>query len=76
MFGKLKRFIAREIDGRAVVRVVAAAIVLAVAMAIAFFGTRSFRRDDLEIATSILVIFVLVYGIYAALNAAPPDRSD
>ena len=76
MFEKVKRFLAREIDGWALVKVVASTIVLAAALAIAWLGTPSAHRDDLEIVTSILVICVLVYGIYAALNAAPPDRTD
>jgi hypothetical protein len=75
MFEGSKRFIAREIDAPAFVRTLAAAIVLASALAIAFIGSRSPYRHDLEIAASILVGCVLVYGIYAALNAEPPERS-
>lgn len=74
MFGALGRFLAGEIDFRVLVRAVAVAIVLAVAAIIAFLSYGSRHRDDLEIATSILVIGVLVYGIYTALNAEAPDR--
>jgi len=76
MFGALGRFLAGEIDSRVLVRAVAVAIVLAAAAIIAFLSYGSRYRDDLEIATSVLVIGVLVYGIYSALNAEAPDRAD
>ena len=76
MFRAVGRFLAAEIDLRVLVRALAVAFVLAVAAIIAFLGIGSPRRDDLEVVTSILVIGVLVYGIYAALTAEPPDRAD
>ncbi len=76
MFGAFGRLLAAEIDLRVLIRALAVAIVLAVAAIIAYVGRTSPYRDDLEVATSILVIGVLVYGIYAALNAEPPDKPD
>jgi uncharacterized membrane protein YfcA len=76
MLGTFGRFLAREIDLRALVRVMAVAVVLVVAAIVAALGRTSMHRDDLEVVTSILVIAVLVYGIYAALNAEPPDKPD
>lgn len=76
MFGAFGRFLAREIDLRVLVRVVAVAIVIVAAAIVAALGRTSSHRDDLEVVTSILVIAALVYGIYAALNAEPPDRPD
>ena len=76
MFRALGRFLAGEIDSHLLVRAVAVAIVLAVAAILAFLSNGSRHRDDLEIATSILVIGVLVYGIYAALTAEAPDRAN
>ena len=76
MFRALGRFLAGEIDFGVLVRAVAAAIVLAVAAILAVLSYASRHRDDLEIATSILVIGVLVYGIYAALNAEAPDKAN
>ena len=74
MFRALGRFLAGEIDLDVLVRAVAVAIVLAVAAILAFLSYGSRHRDDLEIATSILVIATLVYGIYAALTAEAPDN--
>ena len=76
MFGSVRRLLAREIDFRVAVRALAAAVVLAVAAIIAYVGSTSRHRNDLEIATSILVIGVLAYGIYAALTAEPPERDE
>ena len=75
MFETVKQFLVREIDGPAFVRTLAAAIVVTVALAIGLMGSHSRHRDDLEIAASILVGGVLIYGIYLALNAEPPDRA-
>jgi hypothetical protein len=74
MFRALGRFLAGEIDFRVLIRALAVAIVLAVAAILAFVSYGSRHRDDLEIATSILVIGVLVYGICAALAAEAPDK--
>ncbi len=74
MFAGLKRFLIAEIDFRALVHAGTAAIALAVAAILAIVGRFSRYRDDFEIATSILVLGVLVYGIFAALNAEAPDR--
>ncbi len=74
MFAGLIRFLAAEIDFRALVHVGAAAIVVTVASILAYVGRFSRYRDDFEIATSILVLGVLVYGIFAALNAEAPER--
>ena len=76
MLERLKRIFAREIDVPVLVRTLAAAVVLAIAFALSWYGYYSPWRHDLEIATSILVIGVLAYGIYAALNAEPPDRAE
>ena len=75
MFESVKDFLAREIDVPAFVRTLAAAIVVAAALTIGMLGSHSPHRDDLEIAASILVGAVLIYGIYIALNAEPPDRA-
>ena len=74
MFERIRRAVGEEIDGRRLARTIAAAIVLIVALTISLYGTRSIYRHDLEVATSVLVIGVLVCGIYFALTAEPPDR--
>ena len=76
MFAAFGRFLAREVDFRALVRVVAVAVVLAVAAIIGYQSYGSRHRDDLEIAVSFLVVGVLIYGIYAALKAEAPDRGE
>ena len=74
MLERLKRILAREIDVPVLVRTLAAAVVLAIAFGLSWYGYYSPWRHDLEIATSILVIGVLVYGIYSALNAGRFER--
>ena len=76
MLERLKRILAREIDVPVLVRTLAAAVVLAIAFALSWYGYYSRWRHDLEVATSVLVIGVLAYGIYAALNAGRFERAE
>ena len=76
MLERLKRILVREIDVPVLVRTLAATVVLAIAFALSWYGYYSPWRHDLEVATSILVIGVLAYGIYAALNAGRFERAE
>ena len=75
MLERLKHILVREIDVPVLVRSLAAAVVLAIAFALSWSGYYSPWRHDLEVATSILVIGVLGYGIYASLNAERFERA-